>query len=71
MPQRAIGPNERAHAASARCPSPDTRKCSLATIAPRPSTTVAVSVRLCGSIPTTFAVHSPTGEAACLMTLIA
>src|ERR1035441_8569889 len=53
-PQRATAPNCLAHASIARCPSPDTRKCSLARIPPRGSTTVAVNVRLCGSIPTTF-----------------
>ena len=30
IPQRAICPNCRAHASSARCPSPETRKCSAA-----------------------------------------
>ena len=48
-PSARSGPNCRAHASSARCPSPETRKCSEATIAPRGSATVAVSVRLCGS----------------------
>ena len=35
-------------------PSPETRKCSAASTPPRGSTTVAVNVRLCGSIPTTL-----------------
>jgi hypothetical protein len=58
MPLRTTGPNCSAHASSARCPSPETRKCSLETIPPRGSTTVAVSVRLCGSTPTTFPARS-------------
>src|ERR1035437_474926 len=57
-PQRTTGPNCSAHASSARCPSPETRKCSLETIPPHRSTTVAVSVRLCGSTPTTFPARS-------------
>src|ERR1700740_1077650 len=43
---------------SARRPPPDTLKCSQATIPPRASTTVAVSVCLCGSIPTTLPASS-------------
>jgi hypothetical protein len=54
IPQRAICLSCRAHTSSSRCPSPEARKCSLATIAPRGSMTVAVNVRLCGSIPTTL-----------------
>src|ERR1035441_11099863 len=57
-PQRAPAPNCLAHASIARCPSPDTRKCSLARTPPRGSTTVAVNVRLCGSTPTTFPARS-------------
>jgi hypothetical protein len=58
IPQRAIGPNCRAHATSARCPSPETLKCPLATTPPRASTTAAINVRLCGSTPTTLPARS-------------
>jgi len=39
-------------------PVPETRKCSEQTIPPRGSSTVAVSVRLCGSTPTTLPARS-------------
>ena len=38
----------------ARCPSPDTLWCAVPRTPPRPSITVVVTVRLCGSEPTTL-----------------
>src|SRR5439155_13817587 len=38
----------------ARCPSPDTLWCAVPRTPPRPSSTVVVTVRLCGSEPTTL-----------------
>lgn len=49
---RATGPNDSAQASMARCPTPETLKCSTATTPPRSSSTAALSDSLCGSIPT-------------------